>query len=243
MSVIDSYLATLRRALRLDRAYRDRVIEEARDHLETAAEALQGEGLERYHAEIVAVARFGDARSVARRYSASPRRVVAEAYVVAAMLVGAGLLVIGLSGAFSLVFATTFGDEFVSRGGGSIVEDEVGYSAVAGIAGALIFGLHWAAHRWLLGAGPRDLRWLTVAAVASGAAFALVALLFAPLAVNALWDGALFGGALKLPGPPIVSGWWNGSGVWVGRLLACLVGAWAAFAIAWRGRHELLPED
>jgi hypothetical protein len=68
-TTIAAYLRRLDHELRLKRAPRRRLLAEAEDHLRSAVEELVGEGRTAVDAEHVAVARFGSAAEVARRFA------------------------------------------------------------------------------------------------------------------------------------------------------------------------------
>lgn len=67
--MIGAYLSELERELRLPGRLRRRVLDEAADHLHEAAEAFTAEGMGRDDAEWAAVAAFGPARGLARRFA------------------------------------------------------------------------------------------------------------------------------------------------------------------------------
>ncbi len=69
MSAIDAYLEQLERELRLKRAPRGRLLAEAEDHLRASADEIAAAGAAREAAEEEAVARFGAAAVVARRFA------------------------------------------------------------------------------------------------------------------------------------------------------------------------------
>jgi HAAS len=68
-SAIGNYLAQLDRELRVKRAPRRRLLAEAADHLRTSAEEIVATGVEARAAEEEAIARFGAAALVARRFA------------------------------------------------------------------------------------------------------------------------------------------------------------------------------
>jgi hypothetical protein len=68
VSVVETYVAELRRSLRGPRRARADLVAEARDGLVDAAEAYQRQGMDPTAAERRAVAEFGDVQEIARQY-------------------------------------------------------------------------------------------------------------------------------------------------------------------------------
>jgi hypothetical protein len=70
---IDAWVQDLRDALTSERRLRKtRIVDEARDHLQSSADELEQEGMSRREAEARAVAQLGDPRRFVREFS--PRR-------------------------------------------------------------------------------------------------------------------------------------------------------------------------
>ena len=87
MNVAD-YLAALTKELRRQGVPAGRFLEETRGHLADAVEAGRARGLSQEDAEREAVARFGDARTVARKFAAGRNRVLHGVLLVAAVAMG-----------------------------------------------------------------------------------------------------------------------------------------------------------
>ena len=68
--MIDTFLEQLGAGLRISRARRERIINEARDHLEVSVEALRRNGLDDDAAVAEAVRRFGAPQELARQFNA-----------------------------------------------------------------------------------------------------------------------------------------------------------------------------
>jgi hypothetical protein len=112
---LDRLLARLRGSARDVR----RILAEAEEHLRDATAEAMATGMSEEEAQREAIARFGDPRTVARRFSArlSPVPVWAVATEVAraATLLGAiALVAIGVSGLIAELFGQAFGARFVS---------------------------------------------------------------------------------------------------------------------------------
>jgi hypothetical protein len=92
--MIAAYLSELDRELRLPRRLRRRVLAEAADHLHEAAAAYGAEGMDADDAEWAAVAAFGPARGLARRFAdeLATRAVGRAGWAAAAAAVAFGLL-------------------------------------------------------------------------------------------------------------------------------------------------------
>jgi hypothetical protein len=72
---IDDWLQELRPVLSSERRLRQtRIVDEARDHLDSAADELERRGVPRRDAEARAVAELGDPRAFARAFSPPTRR-------------------------------------------------------------------------------------------------------------------------------------------------------------------------
>lgn len=93
--MIGPYLNELERELRLPARLRRRVLAEAADHLHEATEALMAEGMSGDDAEWAAVAAFGSARGLARRFTdeLAVRAVGRAAWAASVAAVAFGLFV------------------------------------------------------------------------------------------------------------------------------------------------------
>ncbi|MCZ7525901.1 MAG: permease prefix domain 1-containing protein [Acidimicrobiia bacterium] len=69
--LIDVYVEEVRRHLPMTGAYRKRILEELRDHLEDAASELESDGMTAHAATQEAIASLGSATQVARRFRAA----------------------------------------------------------------------------------------------------------------------------------------------------------------------------
>ena len=101
---IDGYLRDLAHRLRRSPALRERMLEEAREHLEEAAAERRRQGLDEHAAALESVAQFGSPRSLARALVPRRRRRIirAAALSVGACLVG-GLAFAQVTGPTNLV--------------------------------------------------------------------------------------------------------------------------------------------
>ena len=99
MSAIGGYLQQLERELRVKRAPRRRLIKEVADHLRESADEIAAAGMARAEAEERAIARFGAAALVARRFahavaSTSARTALVVAATACTSYAGAAALFI-----------------------------------------------------------------------------------------------------------------------------------------------------
>jgi hypothetical protein len=116
---IEAYLDRLLTHLRGSAHDVRRILSEAEEHLRDATAELVAAGASEEEAQRRAIERFGDPRTVARRFSArlprSRRRRVAAELARAAVLLGAvGLVAIGASGALAELLGRLFGAAFVA---------------------------------------------------------------------------------------------------------------------------------
>ena len=108
-SPIAQYLNQLDSELRVNRAPRKRLLAEAADHLEASAEEIGASGVGRDDAEQQAVARFGDAAIVARRFAHAAASTSAWTALVWAATACAGYAV---AAAFFIVTAPSWLRDF-----------------------------------------------------------------------------------------------------------------------------------
>ena len=87
-SAIDRYLSCLAAELRKQGVFAARFMEETRGHLTDAAAAAQQRGLALDAAQQEAVRRFGDPKTVARRFAAEKNRTLHWILLAAAVLLG-----------------------------------------------------------------------------------------------------------------------------------------------------------
>lgn len=148
LSPIEDYLDELLLRVRADPRTTRRLLEEATDHLTSAAAELEAAGSTRVDAEREAVRRFGSATALGR---GSWRRSFAALLVetgYAAVLLGAcALVAVGVSGAVVAVMNGLFGTGFVGgttvwgTGGSTIREtaqDAVVLRVLAGVLGLAV---------------------------------------------------------------------------------------------------------
>lgn len=149
---IEDYLDDLLRRSRADARTTRRLIDEAADHLRSAADDLVAAGMSTVDAERAAVRRFGAAepllRAAARR---SLRALVLETLRAAILLGGCGLLAVGVSGALAAAMNAIFGRNFVGgatvlgTGAGpvsEIADDAVVQRIAAGVVGLVLLGAY-----------------------------------------------------------------------------------------------------
>ena len=112
--LIESYLDQLLTHLRGSATDVRRILSETEEHLRDATAELEAAGSSREEAQRRAVERFGDPRTVARRFSARlapvpPAAVVGELARAAVLLGGVGLVAIGASGLVAELLGRLFG--------------------------------------------------------------------------------------------------------------------------------------
>jgi HAAS domain-containing protein len=117
--LIEGYLDRLLLYLRGSAHDVRRILSETEEHLRDATAELRAAGLDEEEAQRRAIERFGDPRTVARRFSTRlapvPPVVVAAELARAAVRLGAvGLVAIGASGALAEVLGRLFGAAFVA---------------------------------------------------------------------------------------------------------------------------------
>jgi len=117
-SPIEGFLDALYDELRdADAAAARRLLAEAESHLRESADALEATGLERLEAERAAVERFGTPGEIvaAARPAVHTRLVglVAGSVRPLVLLLGAGLVAVGVSGAVAAAMSAAFGSDFV----------------------------------------------------------------------------------------------------------------------------------
>jgi len=117
--LIDRYLDQLLACLRGPARDVRRILAEAEEHLRDAAAEAQAAGASEEEAQRQAIARFGDARTVARRFSPRlgpvPFRAVVTELLRAATVLGAvAMVAVGVSGALAELFGRVWGAAFVA---------------------------------------------------------------------------------------------------------------------------------
>jgi HAAS len=135
-ATIAEYLRRLDQELRLKRAPRRRLLAEAEDHLRSAVEELVGEGRAAVDAEHEAVARFGAAAEVARRFAHAAASSTARAAVAWA---GAAFFAYALTAGFFLVTAPSWLRDF-PHGAPSMLALQI---AAVALAVTIVRALHW----------------------------------------------------------------------------------------------------
>jgi hypothetical protein len=116
--LIEGYLNRLLTHLRGSAHDVRRILSEAEEHLRDATSELVAAGATEEEAQRQAIERFGDPRTVARRFSTRlapipPAAVVAELACAAVLLGAVGLVAIGASGALAELLGRLFGPTFV----------------------------------------------------------------------------------------------------------------------------------
>jgi hypothetical protein len=147
-SPIEDYLDDLLRSAHADPRTTRRLIDEANDHLFSAAADLEAAGMTRFEAEREAVRRLGPASGVLQ---GSSRRSFAALFLevlgASVLLGGCGLVAIGLSGAVAALMNALFGLRFVGgatvggTGGHGVTEtaqDAVTLRVLAGVLGLVV---------------------------------------------------------------------------------------------------------
>ena len=109
VSAIGSYLAQLEQELRVKRAPRRRLIKEVAEHLRDSADEIAAAGMARAEAEERAIARFGAAALVARRFARAVASTSARTALVAAVTACTGYAV---AAAFFILAAPTWLRDF-----------------------------------------------------------------------------------------------------------------------------------
>lgn len=148
---IEDYLDELLRRTRADARSTRRLLDEAADHLYTAAADLSAAGMPRAQAEAEAVRRFGAATVVGRVASRrSLLALVVDTAAAAVQLAGWGLAAVGVSGLVAWVMNDVGGQAFVGgqtllRHGASqaeVAHDAVALRVLAGLVGVVLLVLH-----------------------------------------------------------------------------------------------------
>jgi hypothetical protein len=133
---IAAYLQQLDEELRLKRAPRKRLLAEAEDHLRSAADELAGEGRFPAEAERVAVARFGAAAEVARRFAHAAASSSAR---IAVFWTGLSFLAYAVTALLFVAAAPGWLRDF-PQGAASMLAIQIASVAVAVTA---VRALHW----------------------------------------------------------------------------------------------------
>ncbi len=141
---IEDHLDELLRRTHADARTTRRLLDEASDHLHTAATEQQARGMSRQEAEMEAVRQFGPVPPITR---APVLALVVETLRAALLLTGCGLAAVGISGFVALLMNLSFGRSFVGGvsvfpvRGGSVDEtaaDAVVLRIIAGLVGLLV---------------------------------------------------------------------------------------------------------
>lgn len=148
MTPIEDYLDELLRRTQADPRTTRRLLDEANDHLRTAAAELEATGMPRIEAEREALRRFGPPAGMTR---GSGRRsfgaLILETLRASVLLGGCGLVAVGLSGVVVAVMNALFGRSFVGAatvlgtGGSTVAEtaqDAVVLRALGGAVGLVV---------------------------------------------------------------------------------------------------------
>ncbi len=155
---IEDYLDELLRRTHADPRTTRRLLDEANDHLRTAAAELEATGMPRVDAEREVLRRFGPPAELVRgSWRRSFRALVLETLRAAILLGGCGLVAVGLSGGVVAMMNAVFGRSFVGgatvlgTGGSTVAEtaqDAVVLRALAGVVGLLVLAGYAALRRW-----------------------------------------------------------------------------------------------
>lgn len=149
---IDDYLDDLLRHLRADPRTTRRLLDEAADHLHTAAADYQRSGSTRVDAEREAVRSLGPVGELARgTWLHSFTSLVSEVVRAAILLGGCGLVAVGVSGGLAAIMNALAGYNFVGAatvlgmGGSSVTEsaqDAVSLRVFAGTLGLIVLAAY-----------------------------------------------------------------------------------------------------
>ena len=148
MTPIEDYLDELLRRTQADPRTTRRLLDEANDHLRTAAAELQATGMPRIEAEREVLRRFGPPVGMTRdSWRRSFGALVVETLRASVLLGGCGLVAVGLSGVVVAVMNALFGRGFVGgatvlgTGGSTVAEtaqDAVVLRVLAGVVGMVV---------------------------------------------------------------------------------------------------------
>ena len=237
---IEAQLARIELALGGSRSERARIIDELRDHLYSAIEDGQKRGLDHETAASRALARLGSPAEVAASFAGRPKALtlLIAGYSHLAILIGAGLATIGVSGLVAAPLGLWFGPEFISgvapieplaldrcaelaryqpgardcadAWAGHFFQESVAYRVVPGVLGAALMASHW----WLLRRIGLRGAWSSRPArgttlVALATSLAASGVLVAATLIAARDAGAV-AGLLEVGGAPsgVGTGWW-----------------------------------
>ena len=157
LTPIEDYLDELLRRTHADPRTTRRLLDEANDHLRTAAGELEATGRSRVEAEREVLRRFGPPAGMTRdSWRRSFSTLVLETLRAAVLLGGCGLVAVGLSGVVVAVMNALFGRNFVGgttvlgTGGSTVAEtaqDAVVLRILAGVVGLAILAGYAALRR------------------------------------------------------------------------------------------------
>lgn len=156
---IEDYLDDLLRHTRADARTTRRLLDEAADHLYTAAAGHQAIGLTRVQAERKALDSFGPTAELTRQsWQRSFKTMVGEVARAAILLGGWGLVAVGVSGGIAAVMNALAGNYFVGAatvlgagGGHSVtetVQDAVALRVFAGLVGLAVLACYTLTRRY-----------------------------------------------------------------------------------------------
>lgn len=158
LTPIEDYLDELLRRTHADPRATRRLLDEANDHLRTAAAELEATGMPRVEAEREALRRFGPPAELVRdSWRRSFGGLLAETLRATVLLGGCGLVAVGLSGVVVAVMNALFGRGFVGgatvlgTGGSTVAEtaqDAVVLRVLAGVSGLVVLAGYAALRRW-----------------------------------------------------------------------------------------------
>lgn len=154
---IEDYLDELLRRTHTDPRTTRRLLDEANDHLRTAAAELEATGVPRVEAEREALRRFGPPAGMTRdSWRRSVGALLVETLRASVLLGGCGLVAVGLSGVVVAMMNVLFGRSFVGAatvlgtGGSTVAEtahDAVVLRVLAGLIGLFVLAGYAALRR------------------------------------------------------------------------------------------------
>lgn len=256
---IERYLDDLEAALTVSAHHRRRILAETRDHLLDASAAPRASGLDARSAARAAIEAFGPPEAVAAAFAPEPTlaRLGTAIYLHLAMLAGAVLVTIGLSGAIGGAIGVVWGADSISgpaptaltpaecaqfaatepgaagcadAWSSHALEESVLYRGLLGVLGAAIIVLH-------LGLAYRYLPTTSWSKRATWAAIALAVVGFGVVGLATVYANTVLETNTPPLGPAQVgSGWW-----WSIQLAngAAFCAALTALAVVRRGGRWL----